>query len=633
MSAEEEFQTELYSLERVKAVWKAGFQVKSEKMKIVSSGWLALVLIAGFSLNSYSEPGGSHGTAGKAPPTGTARPAAVAVPLPAEYDLLKAALEKVDSRGLTVKASVDVAAAPAKDINVSIRDVVSIRGFLEDNFKKYRQFLTNCAINRDRGADLTGKLLDGFITKLQTVITEDPKNATGLKEKDLITYVTQIERVLKEKASKFSASKTDFEKADEKLVDELKRTVGSFFGGYHGEAFDQVKQIADAETKPIVDEATAAMDAQSAHEAAGGKACKLSEEKAGDPGKAEDAPKEKEKEKAKEKDADKGKQAKLNPGPLEGGNPGGEGGTPPVASASPSPSPDTTPPGGGDPTGGNVPVASADPNIPFFDPGQGNVNQANNDFDADAILKGVLDRFKDLENQQKLDQDRAKQDLQNAVDAARRLGDDIARQNQAALDAQKNNDNGLADALGKLATQQQPPPPPPPAPPAPPVIPPQIPPSDSGQQAQQPFPPQDDGGQQPPPPQQQMPFFPPQQQSSAPIIIGEESKYNDDYERRRPVVVPQSNPQAGGMLELVRLQQQLMFAQQQAYQQQQNPNLRVNVNTMANRLGGAGGAVGARRVIPGRTTQANGTATQSSGVAGGRSTSAPSALRRGSLAQ
>jgi hypothetical protein len=603
---------------------KQEFQMKSEKMKVVLSGWLTLALVAGFSVSALSEPAGQHDTAKKEGAASPARPAVVNVPLPAEYEALKLALEKVDSRGLTVKESVDLADAK-KDATVAIGDVVKIRAWLEDNFKKYREFLTKCSVGRDRSSDLTGKLLDGFIAKLQAAITDDPKNASGLKEKHLITYVTQIERVLKEKANLFSSSKSEFEAADAKLIDQMKKTVGFFFGGYHGDQFDQVKQLADTWAKPVVEEAEEAVKALSAHEAAGGKVCKLSEDK------AEEKKEEEKKEEAKTEEEKKGDDSKTakkpdlgNPGPLEG---------------TPGSDTEETAKGGGeeiplDPGADSVdPGAVADipGDVPFFDPaGQ----EVVNDFDADALLRGVLDRFNQLEDQAKLDQDRAQQDLQNAVDAARRLGDDVLRQQQAALDAQNNEDNGLADALSRLATP--PPPPTPPAPPAPPVIPPVVPPSDSG--SQQPFfPPQQDlGGGDQAPPQQAMPFFPPPQQSSAPIIIGGEedkSYLEDEYYRRRNAVVPQVNPQAGGLLELVRLQQQLMYAQQQAAYGPQNPNLRVNVNTMANRLGGAAVGGGVRRAIPGRTTSTAGaTTTQSSGVAGRSKSGGPAALR-GSLAK
>ncbi len=588
--------------------------MNGEKMKVVIGSWLALALISGSNLNAADKPV-DHGTAGTKPAeAGTARPKALSVPLPEEYEQLKAALEKVDSRGLTVKESVNLA-GEKKDVTVAIGDVVKLRNWLDGNFKKYREFLTSCAVAGDKSSDITGKLLDGFIKNLAEAITDDPKNAAGLKEKHLITFVTQMERVLAEKAKLFSSTKGEFEKADEKLLDQMKKSVGFLFAGYHGEQFDNLKQSTDEWAKPFVADSTAAIEALVAREGASGKVCKLGEEKPAETT-AEVKPTEPAKPTTAVADANKDK-PKLDPGPIEGGNAddtkGGDN-----TKVDPG-----TVVGGGDTT---IPTVD-DGNIPFIEPGN---NQAVNDFDADALLKGVLDRFGQLEEQAKLDQDRAKQDLQNAVDSARRLGDDIARQQQQAIDANNNNDNGLADALGKLATNQQQPPPPPPAPPAPPPT--IIPPQDNGQQAQQqPFPPpqQDDfGGQQQPPPQQ--PFFPPPQQSTAPIIIGGDdsaSKYLQDDYNRRNVVQPVANPQQGGMLELLRLQQQLMFAQQQAQyggQAGQNGG-RLNVNTMANRLsGGAGiGSSTVRRAIPGTT---GAVATQAAGTAG-RSTTVPAAIR------
>ncbi len=573
------------------------------KMKVVIGSWLTLALIAGFNTGAVCADE-SH--AGK-DAAGASRPAAVQVPLPAEYETLAKGLSLVDSRGLTVKEA-ELLDATKKDVTVAIGDVTKLKNWVE-TFKKYRESLTSCAVAGDISSDVTGRLLDGFITKLSEAITEDPKNAKGLKEKHLVTFVTQMERVLKEKASIFSSSKADFEKADEKLLDQMKKTAGLFYGGFHGEAFNQIAQAGDAWAKPFTEEATKAIEALKARESGSLKVCKMSEEKPATT--AETAPPASPSPASQPTTAAATK-PKLDPGPIEGGNKEEGEGTGDQAR--------TDDPGTGDPVI-DQPVID-DGQVPFIEP----ANDVATDFDADALLRGVVDRFAQLEEQAKLDQERTANDLKAAFDQAKLQADAIAAQQAAALQAQDNEDNGLADALKALTPQ---PPPPPPAPPAPPVIPPQIPPSDSGQQAQQPLPPpQEDFGGQQPPPQQGMPFMPPQQQQSTPpIIIGDDSsKWDDDY-RRTPVPVPVANPQAGGLLELVRLQQQLAFAQQQAMYGQQGPNgARLNVNTMANRVGGGGYSATANRRAVGGTTSV-----QSGNVAGGRTT-APAALR-GSLAK
>lgn len=624
---------------------KAGLQMKREMMmKVVFTSWLVLILSIGSSQTSFGAP--DHGTDGT---SGTSRPAVAEVPLPQEYEMLLEALGKIDSRGLDIEKAVDVE-GNEKNLDGSVADKAKLIKWIT-TVRDYRKDTASCAINGDRSADQLGNFIDDMVINLQKAITLNPLDAEGLKEKHLITFVSQIERYMEEKKKLFPAEAEEFEKADKALVTQLKNTLSTVFGAVNFDKFTLEQQKTDAWSKPFTEKMDSAIEALNNRAENDRKACVAAKENKededdADKKKEEEEKKKKEEEEKKKEEEDKKKKEdeekkKLTdkPTPILG-NPqdGGE---------QPGDEPGGDDPGVDDPTTG-VDGGIDDPIVDdgdVFDPfGNGVVDPGNEvvqDLD-DAFLRDILDRLAEQEKDQEdnfeklLDdaQDRLNDGLRAAQDAAAQ----IARDQAAAIDAQKNNDAAnLADLAKGLNGKNGATPPPPPAP-LPPITPPQIS-AGGGSDSGLPFPPPPE---EPLPPPPQAPFYMPPPPSSAPVVIGEtRSRFEDEFVPYppRPIPAPR-NAQGGAMLELVRMQQQLMYAQQQA---QQNPaNVRLNVNTMAGRLGGVGAARGVpSRGVPsqgslhnrlGQTSRSN----QSTGVSANpsaRSSTVPASLQRGSLSR
>ena len=628
---------------------------------LMFAGWLVVSLTFGFSQYSIAEPSGDHSAAEtKGAEGGKGRPATSKIPLPEEYVLLEEALGKVNVRGLTI-AGVKTVDGKEKEVIIPFNKMEPMKKWI-GTLKEYRQLLTSCIEDRDQSADQMGRFIDDFIFNLQSSITEDPANASGIAQKQVLAFSTQISRFFEEKNREFSANiDEDTRKIEEAVSLQTERLARLFVTAEESEAassFDVTQQRADDETKSIVEKMDEAVRVLQSRAEDGEKACLVSKSEASEEEATEEetseekAAKEKEakekeaKEKAEKEAKEKKETVKPNPTPITGGNeePGdgndGNDGNNDDGNNQ-NPADEFT----GD-DNNNAVDQNVDPGLGGFDPNafvqDPNANVVQDDLNVDDLLRGLQDRFADLEDEKRDEQDRIADQLKDALDAQNRLADDIARAQLQAVEAQNDGaDAALGEALKALGAQDkgnETPVIPPVTPPTPAPI---IPPSDSGNQAQPFFPPpsEEPFAEEPLPPQ--IPFFPPPQQgNNQPLVIAEEkSQFEDDYLPRRTEPVAPVNPQASGLLELARIQQQLLAAQQQAQFQygQQNGQLNVNVNSMAGRLqGGAanfrGGSSNAQQRL--QQLQGGNSTTQSSGngvVPQSRSTTVPSGVQRGSL--
>lgn len=475
--------------------------------------------------------------------------------------------KKYDSLLEALKKSVSMKAIGADKKEVSFKIGGEETDFADQikAVKEYRDKLKTC--EGDESAKSLSKILDNYIAKIEVAVT-DPAGAGGvgqiflgaiknivdpngkkadektISEKMVNTYTLQIRKLLEAKAKKFESNKADFSDADEKVTKALNNIAAILWAKKADEkfretAFTEEAALKDSSTKKIVENTSKAI------ESLGEKTCKIDTVK-------EDVKKEETSDEAKKEEQKEENSEEREPAP-----PSRDGELP---------TDPTVPPGGED----VPPVVTPTP------PSGG----ATPPFDAEAL-------FRDFQNRVNQDNLLAQQQLQAALDAARRAVDDAAlrqAQNdqlaQALLDQNQANDDALGEALQALGQQD---------------VPenrsanrensdsrsPQISPSiESGKgQSQIPPPPPVP---QPPPQQGGFPLaamMQPPPTQPLPLSYGEsKSKFEDDMPRRQPVVV--QDPRTSGLLELLKLQQQMLFASQQ-----QRTMGVSNINTIGSRLG------------------------------------------------
>lgn len=541
------------------------------------ASWLSLVLALSYSTTGHAEA--NHTGTDKAKTS--SRPSADGVKLPESYEKL---LDKLSEGNAVIVKEIKHSLGESKNVRIDIPTVAKFKKWV-DTMALHRDTHALCAKNGDESSDLLTLLIDSMVKHMQSAIAIDEsfEEATAIDAKMMVTFATQIGRVLDKKQELWKKEGGDAE--DEKLRKQVNATVSMFFTEEQLPTdFTHDKQKTDVDAvKAVVataDEAIASMEDRKADSLGTCRVKTEEEKKCKDDeilkdGKCEAKPKKavecKDDEVLKGDKCVKKDKPKLNPTPTNAGR-NATGG-----SRNDDPTDDTT----GDDFG-------------FVPQPQGNVD----DFNTNDLLSllDTVDKEKALREDQALAD--AERRVQDALDTTKQLADDIARQQLIAEKQQQNVDDGIFKALAGLDANKNADQPViiPPAPTPAPVLPP---PSISGKGSQPlPTPPPYQ-----PPPQQgpigggipPMPY--PAPQSSQPVVIEEGGRIIEDYEPRREPL-PIVNPQTAGLLEMVRVQNQLLAAQQGGFQAQGSVTL--NVNTMANRLSGGvpGGINQPRQQIP-----------------------------------
>lgn len=454
--------------------------------------------------------------------------------------------------------------------------------------KVYREKLKSC--EEGSSAKLIAKMLDSYIAAIHASLTAEKTASTPkveglgnqqakifesidkdnnhlISEKVVNTYTLQIQKFFELKDAKRDSSEEE-----KKAKESIEKIADVLWGGkMRKDVFKLETAATDAETKQIYADNKAAIQGLDKSD----KVCKDVET-----AKAEKA-----------KDDSQSKVAKDDKaGPLPAGN------EKPV---------DPTATGGAQAGGTQAGSQGA----------TGSTGTTASPTDFDALLRQAQERAAS-------DNQLAQNQLRDALDAARRATDDAAlraaQQDQLQRSLQDNNqlnNDALGQALRALGQQQAPQNrtnsrgdqvgdtrnpnispsiqagqrPQPQIPPVPPM--------------QQPYPPQGMGG---------MPFGMMQPPPTPPMPSYQEpQRYSDDMARRAPVVV--QDPRTSGLLELLKLQQQLLMnSQQQRQQYAGGPNI---YGGAAGRLAAFGArATGSRRGGNRVGARMNGTA--SGGVQG-----------------
>jgi hypothetical protein len=434
---------------------------------------------------------------------------------------------------------------------------------------EYRKKLEErCKFEEDVSTKAMAATLDGYIKSLLERFSEDPvkqaEKGINISEKMVNTYTIALFKMLDEKAKIFEKDNANFKKSDEEFKKALLDINNSLWGDTtdtftekRKAKFDPEKSTEEEVKKVIGPSLKAIEDMKHQAEKSEKKVCKIDDVTA--PGDTENT------DRVAPPKKDDGEKQDPSTGDGAGGGAGaGAGGAGAGAGA-----------GAG---GGAVPF-QVPPQNPFNAAGVNDLNGVQAALDAARLQAETAAQQAAL--QEKLFNDQLNRNDQNNALANQALQDALAN-------AQRPNNNRSAEN-----SEQGP----------------QISPqlggggSDKGQQPQpQPFP-------EPPPPPQGNPFLPFMAQSQPqqlPLELFKSNKPETDEVRRKPIVV--EDPKSTGLLELLKVQQQML--QNMLWQRQQGPygQQQPGVMNVGNRLQSFGGRMvrgGGRR---GTSTRIYGTA-------------------------
>jgi hypothetical protein len=151
------------------------------------------------------------------------RPAAEKILVSSVFDqVIKILDEKKEG---TIKFNLEKASSSDElsDVDLDSKKIIELKKEFE-GIKKYAEKLQKCAEGqpKDKISEEMLKGLNEFVTYIEDQKALGTFNKVGsVNEKEINTYVIRVQQALKEKADKFSSTKTSFEKSDKDVQEHL----------------------------------------------------------------------------------------------------------------------------------------------------------------------------------------------------------------------------------------------------------------------------------------------------------------------------------------------------------------------------------------------------------------------------